>query len=406
MIAAMPFPPHKAAGIRVQNEVEVLGRRVAMRLYCAQAATRTKSIRISGATIVFARRQLKTDDYYRYYSWLGKLMLDWELAGLVASDIRQGRLSLLHGHTPEGVLIAILASMRAWRRLPIIADLHGPLLPELMHYKMIPNFRPIIWMFVVAEKVMYAFCSRLLVTSEGLRTYVSTRIKNKSKAEVFSDYVLLRRFALSSGVPSEIGQLKPDNAPLIMYAGTLKDYQGLDILLKALTKLKRQRVRFRLAILGDGGLGKEYYQQMTERLGIVKHCTFLGMVPHNEVKEYLTIADILVSPRKDNEITRGGFVSQLPEYMAMGKVIVATSISDCDKMLSDNVGILVRPNSSQALAEGIVKAIREKNNWKSYQNKARLRAKSFSWEENSKRLIDLYWQIIKENERRESESRA
>jgi glycosyltransferase involved in cell wall biosynthesis len=179
-----------------------------------------------------------------------------------------------------------------------------------------------------------------------------------------------------------------------MYAGTLKDYQGVDDLIKAAKTVIKKFPKTTFGILGDGGLGKAYFEKMVSRLKLEKNFIFYGMVPHTEVRSYLQQADILVSPRKDNSITRGGFVSQMPEYMAMGKMIVATAVSDCDKMLANGAGILVEPNSPASLANGILLALKEKKNWPRYTKQAQKNARIFSWENNAERLLAFYKKLV------------
>jgi len=67
--------------------------------------------------------------------------------------------------------------------------------------------------------------------------------------------------------------------------------------------------------------------------------------------------DIVASPRDRQRDYPGGFVSQMPEYMAAGKSIVATAVSGCRFLLRDGAEYSWSPTTSGALAAGIETAL-------------------------------------------------
>jgi glycosyltransferase involved in cell wall biosynthesis len=146
---------------------------------------------------------------------------------------------------------------------------------------------------------------------------------------------------------------------------------------------------YNLTIVGDRGLGKDFYIKRASELGISRQVMFTGMVKHNEIWKYLSNADVVVSPRLKNKITESGFVSQIPEYLAAGCVILATDVSECDKMLV-NCGYLVKPNSEEALAQGIIECFDDHKNWEIISRNAKFKASQWSWEKHVDRLIELY----------------
>ena len=99
----------------------------------------------------------------------------------------------------------------------------------------------------------------------------------------------------------------------------------------------------------------------------------------------------MVSPRIDNEITRAGFVSQLPEYMAAGKTIVATAVSGCSFLLRDGAGFLVAPNDVDALVGGIEAALEQDPAARQVMvQKARQNVAQFTWKEGIAAVYRVY----------------
>lgn len=391
MVAAMPFPPHKAAAIRVQNQIETLKNQVKFRLYTLPPGPAYEQA--NGFEIVRANSLLDTSNYYRYYAWSSKLRADWQLAKLLAKDIKEQKIDLIHAHTPEGLFIATLAQLIAFKRMPVFGDMHGPLMEELVHYRMLPDNKLFKSFFLFLEKIIYRQATYLSATSDGLAEYLKKRV-SPNKIMTFYDYLSPENFKTPRYFDYALrSQLSPRSVPLMMYAGTLKDYQGLDVLLKSTAILTQQKIKFRLAVLGDGGLGKEYFMKMAESLKIQQRVIFCGMKPHLEVAKYLNVADILVSSRKKTPVTLGGFVSQLPEYLSTGKLIVATDISGCREMLAGGIGILTKADSPKSLAVGLYAAIKAKNRYLAKRQRILDRARDYSWVNHKKRLILCYQQL-------------
>lgn len=393
MVAAMPFPVAKASSIRVKNQIEAIKRHVAVRLYCLRSsptppvAEGYECIAVGGVGEPHKLRD--------YYSWQRKLALDWALARVVARDIRRGKISLLHVHTVEGVFISLLARLWALRHIPVVADIHGPFVEELIYYRMIPAGRVLGAWYGLLERGLYSTVQKIIATSCGLASVLRRKVNVPSKVEVVSDYVNLDAFGPAAATPEWSGRLKPAGRRLVMYVGTLKGYQGIEVLLAAARIVCRGDCQVRFVVVGDGGNGVAYYRQMAAQYQLSEEeIVFTGQVAHESISEYLSLADILVSPRKDTPVTQGGFVSQLPEYLAAGKVIVATAVSDCPMMLADGAGIVVAPDNPEALAEGIMQALRLSIEASQQMcRRAHQRAKAFSWQTHGLRLVQLYKEL-------------
>jgi glycosyltransferase involved in cell wall biosynthesis len=114
------------------------------------------------------------------------------------------------------------------------------------------------------------------------------------------------------------------------------------------------------------------------------------MLEHSEALNEMSQMDILVSPRRRTQVTENGFVSQLPEYMGLGKAIIASRISECDVMLGENYPGLYEANSQLELKNRLVEFIKNSNLRSQAGEIAEQRASIWSWEFNSGRLIKLY----------------
>jgi len=356
MVAAMPYPWAKASSIRVVNLVRALASEhhdIRVKVFSYQGtdefpqSERIDSHRVGGFNA----------DIKRYYNWPNKILANAKL--ILALWRERHKIDVVHCHTIEGLGIALAFKVLSLSRAPICIDVHGPILLELVHYGLIPNWRFVIASVAALEKCMLRNVSHAFVSNEGLKTLLAERIPDERVSVVF-DYVDLDVFSPERIDAIRVAELaqryKPSNEQLIAYIGMFKDYQGVDYLIRAFAALATKRTELRLLLVGDGPC-RAQYEEIIQQHGIASKIIMPGLVPHGEVVNWLAVSDLVISARVDNEITRAGFVSQMPEYLAMGKIAVATSVSGCPYLLRDGGGILVAANSDQALVEGIDQAL-------------------------------------------------
>ncbi len=123
---------------------------------------------------------------------------------------------------------------------------------------------------------------------------------------------------------AELGLLSGE--PVIGYAGSLVEYEGLATLLEALRLLHDGGVRAPAVIVGDGpalpGLKKQAHA-----LGLDGLVTFTGRVPAADISRYMSVFDILPCPRISIPVTE--MVSPLKplEAMAAGKAVVLSDLA-------------------------------------------------------------------------------
>ncbi len=81
---------------------------------------------------------------------------------------------------------------------------------------------------------------------------------------------------------------------------------------------------------------------------------FRGRVSDDEVKHRLFTSDALIFTRTSGRASRAAFPTRLPEYLVSGRPVISSNVSDIGEYLRDGKEIvLVKPDSAEALAEGI-----------------------------------------------------
>jgi glycosyltransferase involved in cell wall biosynthesis len=86
--------------------------------------------------------------------------------------------------------------------------------------------------------------------------------------------------------------------------------------------------------------------------------TVVSGLEHGEVPGFLASCDILIIPRLSNRVNDISFPSKLPEYLAMGKPVVASRTSDSFRVIEDGVnGLLFTPGDKTGLKNILVNLI-------------------------------------------------
>ena len=395
MVAGMPYPMTKASSIRVGHLVDSLVSEyqdVRVQLFAYSSG---EGPPIEHAHVEYHLAGGFVASGEKYYSWPNKLRAD---VSLIRKMIRQrGSIGVIHCHTIEGLGIALAFKAMTLSKAPICMDVHGPVVEELVHYKMIPSWKPVIRAVGMLERGMLSFVRHAFVSNDGLGDLLRNRAAVERLSVVY-DFVDLAAFDPARIDDSRVAVLRAkyrtSGDRLIMYVGMFKDYQGVDYLIRAFAATLQAHPEIRLILVGDGPC-RAAYAKLIHELGVTDHVCMPGLVPHSDVINWLEIADIVVSPRIDNEITKAGFVSQMPEYMALGKVIVATRVSGCSNLLRDGAGVLVEPNDDRALAAGLEQALAlDPAAASQMASKARANVSRFTWKHGIAIVYRAYRNVL------------
>jgi glycosyltransferase involved in cell wall biosynthesis len=171
----------------------------------------------------------------------------------------------------------------------------------------------------------------------------------------------LERF--TSGLPSQEAARKQLSIPLRRIVagaiGRIDRLKGQDVLIKACSLVHQKDIPLHLLIVGDRtrGEAKSYadeIQSLTERLGLSDHVTFSPFM--ESIEAAYAALDIFVLPSHSETY---GMVTI--EAMASGKAVVATNSGGTPGIVRDGEnGLLVPPRDGVALAEALMRLIRDK----------------------------------------------
>jgi glycosyltransferase involved in cell wall biosynthesis len=164
-------------------------------------------------------------------------------------------------------------------------------------------------------------------------------------------------------VPLDVGSLTPvsvsrNAAPCFTAIGRLVPMKGFDDLIRACGILRREGVRFKAVLVGDGE-ERDRLMTLAQAEGLGEEIEFLGAQPHERAMEVLQGASFLVMPSVRARGPRGEFQEDgLPtvilEAMAFGKPTISTDLGGIPEVvLNEQTGLLVPQRDPMRLAAAI-----------------------------------------------------
>jgi glycosyltransferase involved in cell wall biosynthesis len=312
---------------------------------------------------------------YPTYRFIPRLMQSYKAVALYRSV--RSHVRALHRQTPFNVILGAFAFPNVVAAAHLANEFRCPLVALVMGSDMnvlarVPELR---------EQIRWGLtrAGRVIAVSQALRQRVlelgidtDRVIAQHNGVDGVRFVVRDRRTARSQlGVSSD--------AKIVCFVGNLAREKGPDVLLAAMS---RQGVssscNFEVVFLGDGELKKELLATVKDR-ALERRVRFLGRQPPATVSLWLTAADLVCLPSR-----REGCPNVVLEALASGRPVIASRVGGVPELVDERNGILVAPDDSTALAEGIAAGLQR--SWDP--NELRGTVSSLTWEETGHVLYD------------------
>ncbi len=323
------------------------------------------------------------------------LIREWReislLSDRICEVVAESRPDILHAHSPA---LNGMAAVQAARRtgLPLLYEIrafwedaavgNGTGRADSAKY----------WLTRQLENHVVNSADAVAVICEGLRGDLVRRGVPADKITVSPNGVDMTLFgeaeARDAALAAELGL---GEGPVLGFIGSFYDYEGLDDLIAAMPAICERQPGTKLLLVG-GGPKAEELQQQAGNSPARDAIRFIGRVPHDEVKRYYALIDLLVFPRKSMRLTELVTPLKPLEAMAQGKLVAASSVGGHRELISDGeTGALFAPDDPAALAETVAQLLAERQKWPAYLEKAREFVRNHrNWSSNISRYEPVY----------------
>jgi len=215
---------------------------------------------------------------------------------------------------------------------------------------------------------------------------------DQDKPKILSPHPLYDNFGPSMSKAEAAKKLNlPEEDKYMLFFGFIRDYKGLDLLLKAFADKRFRDTNIKLIVAGEFYNNSESYFKLEKDLGlsgdVLWHNNF---IPDNEVGYYFNLADIIVQPyitATQSGVTQIAYhfekpmlvtnVGGLAEIVPNGKVgyVVEKDINEISEKLRD----FFNNDRENEFKEGI-----------------KLEKAKYSWENMTKAVLDVAFKSQKE----------
>src|SRR5258708_2419082 len=177
--------------------------------------------------------------------------------------------------------------------------------------------------------------------------------------------------------------------PYLLFVGSLKPHKNIFTLLQAFALLrKRHDIPQRLLIVGDDAGCKSLLIEECSRLGIRDTTAFVPYVSQELLPKVYAGAALLAMPS-----TIPAFVVPVLEAMASGTPVVCSRAASLPEVAGD-AALYFDPASAEELADTIEKLLSSSELQESLRAKGLERAKQFTWEESTRKHVELYRRLL------------
>jgi glycosyltransferase involved in cell wall biosynthesis len=324
-IANMRVPTEKAHGVQIMKTCEAfveLGHQVELLVPERASAITTDPFEYYDLRVRFTIHRLPVRDTIGTYGKLGFYIESFSFARAVRKYLRGAPFDVLYGRDEH--ILACLRQEYVW-------ESHTGA-------------------WNAAARRVARRAQRIVAISQGLKDFYVARGVSSRRVLVAPDGVDLAHFQQSSQADARARLDLSASGKIAMYIGRLDGWKGVETLLEA-SSLLADLVTV-VIIGGEPAQIKTLSAQYPQ-------VTFLGSRPYRELSDHMAAADVLILPNTGkNEISKT-FTSPLKlfAYMASGVPIVASDLPSLREVLDEDSATLVRPDSPEALASGIRRAL-------------------------------------------------
>ena len=241
-----------------------------------------------------------------------------DLARRTRAAARRFRPDVVYAHmlVPAGLAAALSA------RTPLVVTAHGQ---DVANIGAIRGVRS-------ATRYVCRRAAAVICVSDYLRRELEARVPEaRGKTTVIDCGVDLARFSVSPA---------PSGPTAYLFVGSLTERKNVERLADAFAGLEDDST---LTFVGDGPLRAA----LEGRDGVV----LAGALPHEQLAERIAASHVVCQPSLVEP-----FGQALLEAMASGRSVVATRVGGPPELVTEGAGILVDPQSADAIADGLRRA--------------------------------------------------
>ncbi len=375
---------------RVRREAEALvaiGTRVDV--ICLRNEGESAREKVGGVNYIRLPVQRKRGGLIRYLFEYGAFSL---LAFFRASQLAlQRKYDLFQAHNMPDTLV-FCGLLHRLRGAKIVLDLHD-LVPEVYIAKYDIDLDSKVVRFLSGvEAFSIAAADLAITTSIAFRNTLIERGIPPEKVRIIlnaPDEAIFPEVKRATPFPAN-GRLR------LIFHGTVVQRSGLDLAIRAISKLKEEIPEITLDVIG-GGDAIEDCKKLVAQLSLGDAVTFHGQRPIVEVPDHVKRADFGIIPNHRNVFTEKNLPTRIFEYLRMRKPVITSRTPGVEDYFGEDGLLYFKAGNTDDLAEVIRAAYNDPERVRKTMRKGFDIYGQFRWSEERKRYSSLFQDLVDGN---------
>jgi len=166
--------------------------------------------------------------------------------------------------------------------------------------------------------------------------------------------------------------------PYLLYAGTLQEWSGLHVAIKAMPSILKSVPAARFRIIGRG-ISEAELKSLARQVHVEASVDFLGPKDRAELPGLYGECSIGMATFPDIELMRYSSPLKVPEFLAAGLPVVSTGVDGTKHVLEKSGACLFVEANPEAVAEACIRLLTDKEKWVEMSNRAREAGRKMDW---------------------------
>ncbi|MFY9555854.1 MAG: N-acetyl-alpha-D-glucosaminyl L-malate synthase BshA [Blastocatellia bacterium] len=298
------------------------------------------------------------------------------------------KLDILHVHyaIPHSVSAYLAREMlKPARYLPVVTTLHGT---DITLVGSDPSFLPITRFGIEQSDAVTAI-------SNYLREATHKTFCPDCEIQVIYNFIDAGYYRRE---PSETARrgLAPHGQKIIVHVSTFRPIKRITDCIQVISRMKQResgsgsRFDVKLVMCGDGP-ERAGAEDLAMQLGVADFIDFVGKQPQSQIREYLSVADLLLLPSKSES-----FGLTALEAMACEVPVIATRVGGIPEVVEEGgCGYLFEVGDVDGMAEAALRIIRDDGAREQLGRRGReIAVSQFATEKIIPQYEDLYQRVV------------
>ncbi|WP_071393465.1 glycosyltransferase family 4 protein [Bacillus tuaregi] len=274
---------------------------------------------------------------------------------------------IVHAQDPFSTLAAVEAG------LPVVSTVHGYATFESISKGSMVEGSPEAGKFQEIEIKAYKSTRKIVTVDQRLRDYV----KNVSGVEglAIRNFIDIHSFKPDKDRKNELRKAYgvSIDEQVLFVPRRLVQKNGVIYPALALPAVLKTHPNTRLIYAGNGNQMSEI-KRIVEENGLESNVTLLGDVPHEKVKDYFALADVVIVPSVHSAgVEEATSISAL-EAMGSGTPLIACAVGGLKEIVNPGVdGLLIEEKNVEQMSDAIIELLDHPDEGAQMAQKARLK---------------------------------